>query len=126
MKNLIECMMSSQQSTQSIVINEPVISIDVKSSQVTSSNTGLSCLGVTIVKESKLLKLQENQPILLSNSSSESDSLLNEIVANVQQKCKLVDDVFPGIFTCFHLIIYFPFRGICCQILSKFEVFEEE
>ena len=80
---------------QSIIADEPVFVRESKASRVSSAPSGLTCLGVTIIKESKLLKLQENQPILLSTSNSESDSLLNEIVLNVQ-KCKLVENVFPG------------------------------
>jgi hypothetical protein len=96
-KNLLESLMNSQVSFHSIAVEDHISSLDLKSSQaIAPSSSGLSCLGITIVKESKLMKLQENQPILLSNSSSESDSLLNEIAVNVQQKCKLVDDVFPG------------------------------
>ena len=97
MKSLIETLKVSHHSIQSIIADEPVTPVEPKYSRaVSSTHTGLTCLGVTIVKESKLSKLQENQPILLSNSKSESDSLLNEIVMNVQQRCKLVENVFPG------------------------------
>lgn len=96
MKSLINSLLISQQSIHSVVADEP-LPVELKISHAASSfHTGLSCLGVTIIKDSKLLKLQENQPILLSNSQSESNSLLNEIVLNVQQRCKLVDNVFPG------------------------------
>lgn len=97
MKSLINSLLISQQSIHSVVADEP-LPAELKIYHAASSihTTGLSCLGVTIIKDSKLLKLQENQPILLSNSQSESNSLLNEIVLNVQQRCKLVDNVFPG------------------------------
>ena len=95
MKSLIEASLINHNSMQSIIADEPVFVRESKASRVSSAPSGLTCLGVTIIKESKLLKLQENQPILLSTSNSESDSLLNEIVLNVQ-KCKLVENVFPG------------------------------
>lgn len=98
MKSLIEALIVNNNSIQSIIADEPIVRAESKSirAAASSSHHGLTCLGVTIVKESKLSKLQENQPILLSNSNSESDSLLNEIVLNVQQRCKLVENVFPG------------------------------
>lgn len=107
MKSLIENLKLSYNSIQSIIVDEPVMPVEAKSTRAASStHTGLTCLGVTIVKESKISKLQENQPILLSNSKSESDSLLNEIVLNVQQRCKLVENVFPGTLnTCGLLLI---------------------
>lgn len=95
MKSLIEALLVSHNSMQSVIADEPAATVESKTPRAASSPSGLTCLGVTIVKESKLSKLQENQPILLSTSNSESDSLLNEIVLNVQ-KCKLVDNVFPG------------------------------
>lgn len=95
MKSLVEASIVGHNSIQSIIADEPVAIIEAKSSRATTASAGLTCLGITIVKESKLSKLQENQPILLSTSNSESDSLLNEIVLNVQ-KVKLVDNVFPG------------------------------
>lgn len=106
MKSLIDSAKFGHSSIQSVISDEPFVPIEAKSSHSASSaRTGLSCLGVTIVKESKISKLQENQPILL-NSNSESDSLLNEIVINVQQRCKLIENVFPGkhgfYFNCFH------------------------
>lgn len=107
MRSLIENLKLSYNSIQSIIIDEPAMPVEAKSTRAASSaHTGLTCLGVTIVKESKISKLQENQPILLSNSKSESDSLLNEIVLNVQQRCKLVENVFPGTLrTCSLLLI---------------------
>lgn len=101
-KSLIEASLINHNSMQSIIADEPVFVRESKSSRVSATPSGLTCLGVTIVKESKLSKLQDNQPILLSTSSSESDSLLNEIVLNVQ-KCKLVDNVFPGKLLRFNL-----------------------
>lgn len=95
MKSLIEASLINHNSMQSIIADEPVSVRESKSSRASTAPSGLTCLGVTIVKESKLSKLQENQPILLSTSNSESDSLLNEIILNVQ-KYKLVDNVFPG------------------------------
>lgn len=124
MKSLVEALIVGHNSIQSIIADEPVAIIEAKSSRATTAPAGLTCLGVTIVKESKLSKLQENQPILLSTSNSESDSLLNEIVLNVQ-KVKLVDNVFPGkaSFKCNFLLILC--RGVCCEILSKLETFEK-
>ena len=96
MKSLIEISSASpQKSVQSSVAQMAEEVIESKSAAPRSSQ-GLTCLGVTIIKESKLSKLQENQPILLSNSNSDSDSLLNEISINLQQRCKLVENVFPG------------------------------
>lgn len=94
-KSLVEALLVNHNSIQSIIADEPVVTSASKASRAVSTPSGVTCLGITIVKESKLLKLEENQPILLSTSNSESDSLLNEIVLNVQ-KCKLVDNVFPG------------------------------
>ena len=118
MRSLIEALKISFNSIQSIIVDEPIKPVEKKSSRAaSSSHTGLTCLGVTIVKESKISKLQENQPILLSNSKSESDSLLNEIVLNIQQRCKLVENVFPGKYcVIWQPNIYYSFlfyRGIC-------------
>lgn len=96
-KSLTELLLINENSVQSIIADEAILASESKSIRMDpSSKAGLTCLGITIVKESKLSKLQENQPILLSNSNSESDSLLNEIVLNVQQRCQLVENVFPG------------------------------
>ena len=116
MKSLTDTLLVSQNSNSmhSVIADEPVLPIESKSAGAAASKrAGLTCLGVTIVKESKLSKLQENQPILLSNSNSESDSLLNEIVLNVQQKFKLVDNVFPGIFHTNKMQMKLDFHFFC-------------
>lgn len=126
MKSLVENLKVSFHSIHSIIADVPIIPAETKSSEAGSSvHTGLTCLGVTIIKESKISKLQENQPTLLSNSKSESDSLLNEIAMNVQQRCKLVENVFPGNTKSIFGYLLFC-RGICCKILSKFENIEKE
>lgn len=111
MKNLIEMSSVAHNSIQSIIADEVVALNPEKATRSSSLPAGLTCLGVTIIKDSKLCKLQDNQPMLLSNSNSESDSLLNEIVLNVQQRCKLVDNVFPGTNFCYIVLLIF-FRGI--------------
>ena len=127
MRSIMESFLIGHSSILSVAVDEPKFLVESKASRIVSN--GLTCLGVTIVKESKLSKLQENQPILLPNSHSESDSLLNEIVLNVQQRCKLVDNVFPGKFNTILFIFIFIFidyvftlnyfRRIHCKILSK-------
>ena len=66
---------------------------------------GLNCLGVTIVKENKLNRLQAHQPYLLSPSgsnNSDSDSLLNAISFDGDTKRaaqrNLVENAFPEEF----------------------------
>ena len=54
MKSLIENLKLSYNSIQSIIVDEPVMPVEAKSTRAASStHTGLTCLGVTIVKESK-------------------------------------------------------------------------
>lgn len=127
MKSLVENLKVSFNSIHSLIADEPVNSAETKSSKAASSvHSGLTCLGVTIIKESKIAKLQENQPTLLSNSKSESDSLLNEIVMNVQQRCKLVENVFPGKPKSLDDGYNLSCRGVYCKILSKFENIEKK
>jgi len=66
---------------------------------------GLNCLGVTIVKENKLNRLQAHQPCLLSpsgSSNSDSDSLLNAIATASDNKHapprNLIENTFPEEF----------------------------
>lgn len=66
-----------------------------------ASSGGLVLLGVTVIKESKLARLQANQPTLLSQSSSD-ESILNEISLSGEMRTKeeassrLISNVFPG------------------------------
>lgn len=68
------------------------------------TNNGVACLGVTIIKESKMARLQANQPcLLLSQSNEAADSLFNEIRLSTAEgdkssnsSSRLVTNVFPG------------------------------
>ena len=77
MKSLVETALISHNSMQSVIADEPVFVRESKASRASAAPSGLTCLGVTNVKESKLSKLQDNQPIHLSTSKSESDSIIN-------------------------------------------------
>lgn len=94
-RSLIDELAISKQSIRSLSTDEST-QIEPKRSRDPAASNGLSCLGITIIKESKLAKLNANQPTFLSNSNSETDSLLNEICTNLQQRCKLVENIFPG------------------------------
>ncbi len=67
----------------------------------TTVTGGLTLLGVTVIKESKLARLQANQPTLLSQSSSD-ESILNEISLSKDfskspnSSSRLISNVFPG------------------------------
>jgi tetratricopeptide (TPR) repeat protein len=69
----------------------------------TQKTAGLTCLGITIIRDSKLTRLQANQPCIIANSSSsqgDTDSFLNAIVASSNEPLKrpLIDNVFPEEF----------------------------
>lgn len=104
-RSVISDSLAVQESTA--VISPPELPTKRPSLTTTNNNNnanGLSCLGVTIIKESKMARLQANQPcLLLSQSNEAADSIFNEIRLSTAEGDKssnssnrLVTNVFPG------------------------------
>lgn len=118
-RSAISDSLAAQESTTAITsLPEPPTKRPSLTTPSTNSNAnGLSCLGVTIIKESKMARLQANQPcLLLSQSNEAADSIFNEIRLSTAEGDKasnssnrLVTNVFPGKPYCPLLmcIIYF-------------------
>jgi hypothetical protein len=98
---------------------------------------GLSLLGVTVIKESKLARLQANQPtLLLSQSSAGDESIFNEIALSNElnsaktktpdSSSKLISNVFPGKnCTKFSFLLIQLCRRADFLVLSKFKGLQE-
>ena len=101
-----EVIAGSDNGTQEVAIAEASVQSSKRPSltpqaQAQGNGAGLTLLGVTVIKESKLTRLQANQPTLLLSQSFSDDSILNEISLSkdgVTSKAseKLISNIFPG------------------------------